>query len=92
MNLISQNNFRRTEKGTVEDTCPILLSIAMTRDQTWRNAACWFAPYGLLCLLFHTTQDRGGPVPSGLGPPTSITPEYRKLIEMFSQLRISHLR
>lgn len=46
LQLISQNNFRWTEKGTVEDTCPSLLSIAMTRNQTWKNAAYWFAPHG----------------------------------------------
>lgn len=78
LQLINQNSFRLTEKGTVEDTCPSLLSFALTQNQTWRNAAYWLAPNGLLCLLFHTTQDQWWCCPSGLSPPTSIISEYRK--------------
>lgn len=68
LQLISQNSFRLTEKGTVEDTCPSLLSFALTRDQAWRNATYWLAPHGLLCLLFHTTQDQEWPCPQWLEP------------------------
>lgn len=44
------------------------------RQRLWRNTARWLVLYGLLILLFYTTQDqltRDGSAHRGVGPSTS---------------------